>query len=585
MKTKEQKGKKRKRTKNDLLFVMKHFKINWFLAILAVVLSVVASTQSTKVPDETSKLFDSTFEMSKLFHVLGITVTAALISFCGTVVSSFAAAGAVRSLQKSIWKKMMNVGIEYYDVNDPTKQVSLETNDAESVGSGIITVLTYIPTMLVTIGMSLVTLFSYNTKLLGILWLIMPMNILYLVFVGRWQESVGRRGVLRVGYLTGYLAERIRNLMMIKVFTAEDKERANGRHAAEELYKLGKESSVLASVVLGFASVSNVISTVATVIWGCHLLRNGEVTQPQFIAFSMYVPMINLAFSMISIVWNFLKGFVGASHRMAGLFAAEDEKLEDKGTAAEEISGSLRFDKVEFTYLNADQKTLKGLDFTIPEKKVTAIVGPSGSGKSTIIKLIEQLYQPESGSITMGGADVGSLAVSGWRERIAYVAQDSGLFSGTIRSAVTYGVKREISDAELNRVMEQVSLTEFIASLPEGYDTKLENWGSSLSGGQRQRIAIARALLKDAQVYIFDEPTSALDPDAADSISDLIFSRFGDKTVIIISHELGYIASADHIIVINGGRQEGEGTHGELMERCRVYRNLVEEQSYQEVFE
>lgn len=180
---------------------------------------------------------------------------------------------------------------------------------------------------------------------------------------------------------------------------------------------------------------------------------------------------------------------------------------------------------------------------------------------------------------------MGSLAVSGWRERIAYVAQDSGLFSGTIRSAVTYGVKREISDAELNRVMEQVSLTEFIASLPEGYDTKLENWGSSLSGGQRQRIAIARALLKDAQVYIFDEPTSALDPDAADSISDLIFSRFGDKTVIIISHELGYIASADHIIVINGGRQEGEGTHGELMERCRVYRNLVEEQSYQEVFE
>lgn len=583
-KKKEQKVKKPKRCKNDLMFALKHFKINWFLAILTVVLSIAASTQSGKIPDETSKLFDGTFEMQELFHVLSLTAVSAVLAFCGTVVSSFAAADAVRSLQKSIWKKMMNVGIEYYDANDPTEQASLETNDADSVGGSVIAVLSYIPTMLTMIGMSLVALFTYNVKLLGILLLIVPMNIIYLVLVGRWQEKLGRKGVIRIGHLTGYLAERIRNLMMIKVFTAESRERENGRRTTEELYKQGKESTVLASIIVGFASVSTVISTVATVIWGCYLLRDGEVTQPQFIAFSMYVPVLNMAFSMISIVWNFLKGFVGTAHRIARLFDAEDEKLEAADGVADGISGDLRFNQVGFTYANADRKTLEGIDFTISEGKVTAIIGPSGSGKSTVIKLIEQLYQPESGSITMGGTDVGTLAVLGWRDRIAYVAQDSGLFSGTIRSAVTYGVKREVPEEELDRVMGQVGLTEFIASLPEGYGTKLENWGSSLSGGQRQRIAIARALLKKAQLYIFDEPTSALDPDAADNVSELIYSQFRGKTVVVISHELGYIASADKIIVISGGRQEGQGTHAELMEQCRVYRELVEEQSYQEVY-
>lgn len=576
--------KKRQKKGTGLLFVTSQYKINWLLVIVSIILSVIASTQSGKVPDETSKLFDGSFDLAKLIHVLLITLTAALLTFGSAVAGSIAISGAIKSLQKAAWRKMMRVGIDYYDTHDPSQQVSLLTNDAESVGGGIIAVLTYIPTMLTTIGMSLLMLFSYNVKLLAILLLIIPMNIIYLVFVGRWQARVGQKTVIRTGQLTGYLAERIRNLMMIKVFTAEDKERKNGQVTMNEIYKVRKESTVLSVVITGFATASTVISTVATVIWGCYLLRTGDITQDQFIAFSMYVPVMNLSFSMISIVWTFFKGFVGGSYRLAILFSAEDEMPDSEGISADTVSGDIAFNALSFSYTNAASPTLKDMSFTIPEKKVTAVVGPSGSGKSTVIKLIEQLYRPSSGSLTVGGTDLNSIGTDSWRHKIAYVAQDSGLFSGSIRSAVCYGLKREISTQEMDAVMEKVGLTEFIRSLPDGYETKLENWGSSLSGGQRQRIAIARALLKNADIFIFDEPTSALDPDTANSISDLIFRRFANKTVVIISHELGYIAAADHIVVIRDGSMEGEGTHEELMKQCTVYRDLVEEQSYQEVF-
>ena len=152
------------------------------------------------------------------------------------------------------------------------------------------------------------------------------------------------------------------------------------------------------------------------------------------------------------------------------------------------------------------------------------------------------------------------------------------------RQALCYSVEREISEEELIQAVKKVDLYDYIKELPEGFDAPLANWGSSLSGGQRQRIAIARAILRSSDILIFDEPTSALDPGTANAISRIIFEGFQGKTVIIISHELHYIAKADHIVVVNEGRMAGSGSHDELMKGCKVYHDLVQEQSYKEVF-
>ena len=167
---------------------------------------------------------------------------------------------------------------------------------------------------------------------------------------------------------------------------------------------------------------------------------------------------------------------------------------------------------------------------------------------------------------------------------MSYVNQDAELFSGTIREALTYGIHREVSDAELERATKLSDIYEYIQNKPGGFDAELAIWGSAMSGGQRQRMVIARELLKNADVLILDEPTSALDAETATAISDTFFNGFKGKTIITITHELNFISHADNIIVLKHGTVEGSGRHETLLEQCPTYRKLVEEQSYQEVF-
>ena len=158
------------------------------------------------------------------------------------------------------------------------------------------------------------------------------------------------------------------------------------------------------------------------------------------------------------------------------------------------------------------------------------------------------------------------------------------LFSGTVREALTYGIRRAVTDEELAKVTKTADIYDFIMEKPEGFDAELAIWGSAMSGGQRQRMVIARELLKNADVLLLDEPTSALDAETAAAISDTFFNGFRGKTIVTITHELNFIAHADNIVVLNQGEVEGCDTHDELLKHCRTYRDLVEEQSYQEVF-
>lgn len=228
-------------------------------------------------------------------------------------------------------------------------------------------------------------------------------------------------------------------------------------------------------------------------------------------------------------------------------------------------------------------EVLKRISLEVGEGEVVCLIGPSGSGKSTFLRCLNRLEKITAGEVHVDGHPISdpNININRVRENIGMVFQHFNLFPHlTVRENIT------LAPVELKK-MDKESASKRAAELLErvGLADKADSYPGQLSGGQKQRVAIARALAMDPDIMLFDEPTSALDPDAADSVSDLIFNQFRDKTVIIISHELGYIASADHIVVISDGVQEGEGTHKELMERCRVYRDLVEEQSYQEVFE
>lgn len=581
------KGKKTtKRNRNDFFFVCKHIKFSWGLIIFSLIVGSVQSVVASYVPDATASLFDGDFSPSKLWGVAQTLLISLVLGLVSYVVRVFAESKSVLAARTSIWEKMIDAKMEYYDENDPASRLSMVTVDAQTFGSGLVQLFVVIPTMVVLLIASLLQLLAYNPKLLMVLWILIPMHIIYFISLGKYQQKLGKDYAAQIGDLTGYLAERIRNLPMIKSFAAEETEVQNGVEAVGKLYTVSRKYNVnIGSINAAYQTLSPVASTVLSVLWGAYLLRTGETDISSFLAFSMYIISINMTFLVVATVWVFIKDFAGRANRVARLLEAPTETAGKAEKGIMDIpKGDIDVENVTFRYPNFEKPSAQNISFKIPQGKMTAIVGPSGSGKTTFIKLLERLYSPEAGVIAVGGTDIQSLDLEKWRKSLSYVVQDAGVFSGTLRQALCYSVDQEVTEEELTQAIKAVGLYEYIHTLPDGLDTQLANWGSSLSGGQRQRIAIARAMLRDSEIHIFDEPTSALDPETATAIARIIAEGFAGKTVIVISHELNFISHAENIVVLDQGKLAGEGCHSELMASCPVYSDLVQEQSYREVF-
>lgn len=581
------KGKKTaKRNRNDFFFVCKHIKFSWGLIIFSLIVGSVQSVVASFVPDATASLFDGDFSPSKLWGVAQTLLISLVLGLVSYVVRVFAESKSVLAARTSIWEKMIDAKMEYYDENDPASRLSMVTVDAQAFGSGLVQLFVVIPTMVVLLIASLLQLLAYNPKLLMVLWILIPMHIIYFISLGKYQQKLGKDYAAQIGDLTGYLAERIRNLPMIKSFAAEETEVRNGVEAVGKLYTVSRKYNVnIGSINAAYQTLSPVASTVLSVLWGAYLLRTGETDISSFLAFSMYIISINMTFLVVATVWVFIKDFAGRANRVARLLEAPTETAGKAEKGIMDIpKGDIDVENVTFCYPSFEKPSAQNISFKIPQGKMTAIVGPSGSGKTTFIKLLERLYSPEAGVIAVGGTDIQSLDLEKWRKSLSYVVQDAGVFSGTLRQALCYSVDQEVTEEELTQAIKDVGLYEYIHTLPDGLDTQLANWGSSLSGGQRQRIAIARAILRDSEIHIFDEPTSALDPETATAIARIIAEGFAGKTVIVISHELNFITHAENIVVLDQGKLAGEGCHSELMASCPVYSDLVQEQSYREVF-
>ena len=232
----------------------------------------------------------------------------------------------------------------------------------------------------------------------------------------------------------------------------------------------------------------------------------------------------------------------------------------------------IRLKDVEKTYENGT-KALQGISFTIEDGEFVFLVGPSGSGKSTIAKLIAGFWDVTSGSITLGGQDLKRVPLKQLYDQVAFVSQDNYLFDESIRENIRMG-RPAATDAEVEAVAKAAGCDAFIRSLEHGYDTVVGGGGAHLSGGERQRIAIARAMLKDAPIVVLDEATAYIDPENEAVVQQAVGRLVAGKTVLVIAHRLSTITGADQIVVVNGGRSQDVGTHGELLKNCPLYQEM-----------
>jgi ATP-binding cassette subfamily B protein len=263
---------------------------------------------------------------------------------------------------------------------------------------------------------------------------------------------------------------------------------------------------------------------------------------------------------------------MASTRRILDLLAVTPTIVEGPGALPQPVRGAVRFEDVRFSYAEGPE-VLRGLDIDIPAGETHAVVGLTGAGKSTVVKLLLRLYEPTGGRVTVDGIDVRDLRFDELRGAIGLVSQDVFLFDGTVRENIAYG-DPAASDEAIEEAARLAEAHDFIAALPEGYDTVVGERGVTLSGGQRQRLSIARAFVKDAPVLILDEPTSALDAENERAILDALARLMQGRTTLIIAHRLSTIRHADRIVVLQGGVVVEQGTHAELLARQRVYAHL-----------
>ena len=324
--------------------------------------------------------------------------------------------------------------------------------------------------------------------------------------------------------------------------------------------------------------------TTLLVVWvGAHQISGSTMQIGDMMAFMQYAMLIIMSFLMISMMFIFVPRAAVSANRIGEVLETENTILDPENPVAFDASrkGTVEFENVSFRYHNAEEDALSNITFTARPGQTTAIIGPTGSGKSTVANLILRFYDVSGGRIRVDGEDIRDVRQRDLRERIGYVPQKGVLLSGTVESNVKYG-SEDASMRAVETAAEVAQATEFISQKPEGFSSEIAQGGTNVSGGQKQRLSIARALVKNPEIFVFDDSFSALDFRTDAALRRALKAHTGQSTVIVVSQRVSTIINAEQIVVLDNGRVVGIGTHKALLETCPQYYDIASSQLSQE---
>jgi ATP-binding cassette subfamily B multidrug efflux pump len=370
--------------------------------------------------------------------------------------------------------------------------------------------------------------------------------------------------------------EMLTGLMVIRAFNTQKHEEQKFDIANVELTKLNLFiNRILVLLMPAMMLIMNVV--MLSIIWiGAHQIDAGTTNIGNMMAFMQYAMLIISSFLMISMIFVMVPRASVSAERVSEVLDTEpvikDPSLPLKFNGDER--GIVEFRDVSFRYPGAEADVLKNITFTVRPGETTAIIGGTGSGKSTLINLIPRFYDATKGKVLVDGIDVKSVSQHDLHDRIGYVPQKATLFSGTIANNISYGNEDATND-DIAKYADIAQATEFISTSEEGFQTAVSQGGTNLSGGQKQRLAIARALAKQPEIYIFDDSLSALDFATEAALRKSLKKETGKATVLIVTQRVSTIMGAEQIVVLENGNISGVGTHKDLMLNCDVYRELA----------
>lgn len=508
---------------------------------------------------------------------LGATLVQALTGFALSQVVSVAAQQAIAKLREEVQGHLIRLPVRYFDSTKSGVLVSRVMTDPEGIrnliGTGLIQLTGGILSALGAFGVLLYL--NWRMTLAAVVPLVAFSAGMSIAFK-RLRPIFRERSVIQ-SEVTGRLTETLGGIRLIKVYTAEEREKAVFGEGVQRLFRNIAKTITGTSLTgtLGFAVVG-VIGVITMYQGGADVIA-GRMTLGSLITFVIFIAMVTAPLVQVaSIGTQITEAFAGLDR----IRELRDMATEDQEDASKQdvplVVGRVEFDDVSFEY-EAGVPVLQHVSFVAPAGTTTALVGSSGSGKSTLISLIMAFAQPQQGRILVDGTAVSDLKLRDYRRHLGVVMQDNFLFDGTVKDNIAF-TKPGATDEEVMAVAKIANAHDFIMGFPQQYDTIVGERGVKLSGGQRQRVAIARAILADPRVLILDEATSSLDSESEHLIQEGLRRLRAGRTTFVIAHRLSTITSADQILVLEKGQIAERGTHQELLALGGRYRDLYNRQ-------
>lgn len=511
---------------------------------------------------------------SKVFQSFLTFIGQALFSSIGYYLFSQSGEKKIAKIRKKVIEGLIYAEKSFFDKSQSGELTSAIVNDTSVIREFLITTFPNIILSLVMVLGSIVVLFSLDWNLSLLLFITLPCMMFIILPLSNISEKYSRRLQEEIGFLIGQLTEKIQEHELIKTNQAEKSVQDVLDNCIERVQNNSLKSDRVTSFETPFALLF-IFATIAVMLtYGGYRVSAGYISVGTLVSFLIYLFQL---LNPISNIANFVTVYSrskGSSVALENLLAVPKEKFE----GGKSVSGQgLNFNHVYFGY-DENRPVLKDITCSIFKGQKIAFVGPSGSGKSTIVRLLEQFYKPLSGDILMEQSSIYDFNLKEWRSKIAWVSQNNAVLSGSIRDNLCLGLNRLVTDDELMKVLDLVSLGDEIRSMKEGLDTEVGERGRFLSGGQSQRLQIARTYLKDAEILIFDESTANLDAYSEYAIISILYSALKEKTVVIIAHRLSTVKDVDCIFFLEERKITGSGTHKELLENHERYARFVQEQ-------
>lgn len=553
------------------------------IVVVMAILSTAFGIFSPKILGmATSELFESVqlgraidfaFIGKILLTLLGLYVLSALFSFGQQYIMAGVAQSTVYEMRREIKSKLSRLPLKYFDARSHGEILSRVTNDVDTVSRSLQQSLTQLITAIVTLVGVVVMMLVISPLLTLIAVLVLPAAFLLTRYVTKRSRKYFAGQQKDLGELNGHIEEMLTGHKIIKAFSRERQALDKFKAVNDRLYNSAWKAQFSSGIIMPLMSFLNNLGFVAVCAFGGFLVAKGSLRLGDFQAMIHYVRHFTQPITQTASIANIMQATMAAAERVFEVLEEEEEIPDNSDASAfEALRGNVEFHGVQFGY-EADSPLFKGLDIDVQEGQTVAIVGPTGAGKTTLVNLLLRFYDVDGGKITVDGVDIRDLKREDLRQIFGLVLQDTWLFNGTIRDNIAYG-RLGASDEDVIQAAVAARADHFIRTLPEGYNTILNEEATNISQGEKQLLTIARAILADPAILILDEATSSVDTRTEVLIQMAMARLMQGRTSFVIAHRLSTIRNADLILVMNEGKIVEQGTHDSLLSAKGFYAEL-----------